>query len=393
MNRCVACGAAFFTVVTVWLASVHVSSQTATVSRGDTLVYVGTYTGAKTTSKGIYVFKLQGGQSPTLVPLGLAAETASPSFLEIDAARGLLFAVGETDEFEGKPSGIVSAFRIDRTTGRLTLINQRPSMGKAPCHLALDSTGRNLLIANYSSGNVSVLPVAADGRLGEPSDVKQHTGSSVNPQRQLGPHAHCTTLDPANRFAFVCDLGLDKVMAYRFDAAKGTLTPHEPAFATVKPGSGPRHMEFRPDGRFAYVTNEMTSTVTVFSYDPARGALSEVQTVSALPPGFQGANSGAEIAVHPSGRHLYVSNRGHNSIVLFDIDDQKGVLTYVGPLDTGGRTPRHFGIHPAAQYMGIANQASDTVQIATMDAKGRLKGSGLFVPVPSPVCVKFLPPR
>src|SRR5262245_17561780 len=306
-------------VLLALLAGVHVHTQeqaSTSLSPKDTIVYVGTYTGGKTNSQGIYAFKMQSG-STALVPLGLVAETASPSYIEIDPDRGLLFAVNETEEFEGKPTGFVSAFSIDRKTGKLTLINRQPSEGKAPCHLALDKSRRNLIVANYTSGTVTVLPVGADGRLGAPSAVVQHKGSSVNPQRQAGPHAHCTTFDPAYRLLFACDLGLDKVMAYQLDATKGTLTPHDPPSASVKPGSGPRHMDFTPDGRFAYVLNEMTSTVTAFAYDAKAGTLTERQTLSTLPASFSGSNSGAEIVVHPSGKFVYSSNRGHNSIALF----------------------------------------------------------------------------
>ena len=361
-----------------------------------TLVYVGTYTNEK--SKGIYLFRLQTdnlevSQNITLVPLGLAVETPSPSFLELDLKRRLLFAVNELSEFEGQRTGAVSAFSIDPAKGMLTLLNQRPSMGTGPCHLVLDKEGRHLLVANYGGGSVSVLPVAANGQLGAATEVIQHAGSSVHPDRQRGPHAHCVTLDSANRFAFVCDLGLDKVLVYRFDPQRGKLTPHDPAFAQLKPGCGPRHMVFRPDGRFAYVVNELTSTVTAFRYDAEAGALHELQTVSTLPEYFDGANTTAEIDIHPTGKWLYVSNRGHNSVVLFNVDPEKGTLTYVEEQGTGGFKPRHFGIEPSAQHLAIANQDSDTVLVARIDSgNGRLKPSGVFANAPTPVCVKFLPP-
>jgi 6-phosphogluconolactonase len=304
-----------------------------------------------------------------------------------------LFAVNENSEFEGKPTGSVSAFSVDGATGMLKLINQRSSMGAGPCHIVMDKSGRNVLVANYDSGNVAVLPVAADGTLGEASDFVQHAGKSVNPQRQEGPHAHCVTLDNANRFAFVCDLGLDKVMCYRFDADKGKLTPNEPASVSLKPGAGPRHMVFRPDSKFAYVINELDSTITTFAYDADKGALSELETVSTLPPYWDGKNTTAEIAVNPSGKYLYASNRGHNSVILFSIDKDKGTLTFVEEQGTGGKTPRHFGIEPSAKHLAIGNQDSDTVLVCRIDAEnGRLKPSGVFADCPSPVCVKFLPP-
>jgi len=376
------------------------TDQASTVAMNETLVYAGTYTGARSKgkSKGIYFFwlktrNLEVFQNITLVPLGLAAEAEHPSFLELDFKRRLLFAVNELNEFEGKPTGAVSAFSIDRATGKLTLLNQRASMGAGPCHLTLDKEGRRLLVANYGGGNLAVLPVGPDGRLGEAVDVVQHSGRSVHPERQKGPHAHGVTLDPANRFAFVCDLGLDKILAYRYDAQRGKLSPAEPAFAAVKAGSGPRHMVFRPDGRFAYVINELTSTVTVFRYDPEAGVLAEVETVSTLPPYFDGPNTGAEIGVHPTGKYLYVSNRGHNSVVLFSVDADQGTLTYVEEQGTGGSKPRHFGIQPSAKHLVIANQDSDTLLACRIDAgNGRLKPSGIFASAPSPVCAVFLPP-
>jgi len=356
------------------------------------LVYVGTYTGAK--SKGIYAYRMdtEDGQNPFLIPLGLAAETPNPSFLALDAKRRLLFAVNEISEFEGKPTGAVSAFSFDPATGKLTLLNQRPSMGTDPCHLLLDNEGKNLLVANYSSGSVTVLPVAPDGKLGEPTASVQHTGKSVHPDRQKGPHAHGITLSSDNAFVFVCDLGLDKVLIYRFDSAKGTLTPNDPAFAAVKPGAGPRHMVFRPDGRFAYVINELNSTVTVFAYDAKSGALKEVESVSTLPGYFDGPNTTAEIAVHSSGKYLFASNRGHNSIVLFNIDSDKGTLSWVEDQSTTGRKPRHFGMNAAGTHLAVANQDTDTVLICRADnANGRLKPAGRSTEAPSPVCVLFVP--
>jgi 6-phosphogluconolactonase len=232
------------------------------------LVYVGGY--KRGGNEGIYAYRLQAeGQNIALAPLGLMAETENPSFLALDVERNRLFAVNEVDEHEGQATGYVSAYSINPADGKLTLLNRQPSMGAAPCHIVLDATGRNVIVANYNGGNVAVLPVGEDGKLGAATSVHQHEGSSVNRGRQSGPHAHCVTFSPDQKFAFVCDLGLDKVMAYRFDAEAGTLTPHDPAFATVPPGSGPRHMAFRLDGKFAYVINEMTSTITEFAYDAA----------------------------------------------------------------------------------------------------------------------------
>ena len=361
-----------------------------------TVAYVGTYTGAQ--SKGIYLFRLltqnlEVSQNVTLEPLGLAVETNNPSFLELDPKRRLLFAVNEIGDFQGKPSGAVSAFSIDANSGKLSLINQRASLGPGPCYLVLDRTGRYLLVANYDGGSVAVLPVAADGTLGEAMDFVQHEGKSVNPDRQQGPHAHCVTLDAANRFAFVCDLGCDKVFSYHFDAEHGKLTPNDPGFVALKPGAGPRHMVFRPDGKFAYVINELDSTITTFGYDPQRGALSELQTVSTLPYYYQGPNTAAEIEVHPSGKWLYASNRGHNCVVLYSVESDSGILTYIEELRSGGKTPRHFEIEPSGKHLAIANQDSGTLLVCRIEPDtGRLKPSGVFAEAPTPVCVKFLLP-
>jgi 6-phosphogluconolactonase len=374
------------------------NSENGEISLNDTLVYIGTYTGSNSKSQGIYVYKLETKGSDTaehqaLVPLGLAAAVASPSFLDIDPQRRLLFAVNETSDFGGRPTGAVSSYSIDRGTGKLTQLSQRPSMGGGPCHLVLDKNRRHVLVANYGGGSVAVFPVGTDGVLGEATDFHQHAGKSVNPRRQEGPHAHCVTFDPAGRFLFVCDLGLDKVMIYRYDAEQGKLSANEPAFASLKPGAGPRHMAFRPDGKFAYVINELDSTITAFAYDAASGTLRELQTVSTLPPGFDGSNSTAEIAVHPSGKFVYGSNRGHDSVAVFAIDQAAGTLTYVDARSTGGKTPRNFEIGPAGEQLIAANQNSDTLLVCRIDSsKGRLEPQSELVDAPSPVCVKFLPP-
>lgn len=357
-----------------------------------TRVYVGTYTGAK--SKGIYSCQLDLATG-SLTPPELAAETASPSFLAIHPNHRFLYAVGESSSFSGKKSGAVSAFSIQPGTGRLTLLNQQPSGGGGPCHLVVDRTGQAVLVANYGGGSVAALPVQKDGRLGEATAFIQHQGSSVNTQRQEDPHAHGIYVDAANRFAFVPDLGLDRVMIYRFEADKGSLKPNEPASAPVKAGAGPRHFAFHPENRFAYVINEMQCTVTAFNYDPSRGELKEFQTVSTLPdqqavlPNF----STAEVEVHPSGKFLYGSNRGHDSIVVYSIDGTTGKLALVEHQSTRGKTPRNFGIDPTGTFLLAANQDSDTIVVFRVDpVTGRLRATGNVVEVGAPVCVTFLPP-
>jgi 6-phosphogluconolactonase len=354
-------------------------------------VYIGTYTGAK--SKGIYMAQFD----PVTGKLGaaeLAVRTTGPSFLAVHPGGRFLYAVGETSNLGGKKAGAVRAFRIDDATGRLKLLNQQSSGGEGPCHLSVDREGKCLLVANYGNGSIAALPIQADGKLAEASAVIQHQGSSVNPERQAGPHAHFITTDAADRFALACDLGLDKVLVYRLDAAKGTLLPNDPSFASVQPGLGARHLVFSPDGRFAYVISEIGATLTAFAYDPQRGALKELQTVSTLPQDFKGAKSASEIQVHPSGRFVYGSNRGHDSITVYSIDPGTGKLSWVDCQASQGKTPRHFVIDPTGQWLLAENQDSDSIVVFRLDAAtGRLSTTGQVIEVPTPVCAVFAPKR
>ncbi len=352
------------------------------------LVYVGTYTGRG--SKGIYTFELDLASGSTS-PVTLAAETVNPSFLALHPSHRFLYAVGEVGELGSMKSGAVSAFAVDPQTGKLSFLNQQPSKGANPCHLAVDNQGKYVLVANYGGGSVAVLPIQSDGRLGEATSFVQHEGKSVNPQRQEAPHAHSINLDAANRFAIVADLGLDKLLVYRFDATKGTLTPNDPPFVSVAPGAGPRHFAFHPNGRFAYVINELNSTVTAFRYDASKGILTELQTVTTLAGNFQGNNWTAEVQVHPSGKFLYGSNRGHDSIVIFGVEAD-GKLSLVGHQLTQGKFPRHFGIDPTGSYLLAANQDTDNIVLFRIDPQtGRLHPTGQVVDVPTPVCVKMTP--
>ena len=356
----------------------------------DLLVYFGTYTGAK--SKGIYVSKLDPASGALSAP-ELAAETPSPSFLAVRPKGDFLYAVNEVDSFEGKKTGSVSAFAIDRARRTLTALNQQSSMGAGPAHLDVDKQGENVLVANYGGGSVAVLPIGPDGRLKPSSSFIQHTGSSVNPDRQKGPHAHSINVDPSNQFAYVADLGLDKVLIYRFDASRGTIAPSDPPFATVEPGAGPRHVAIHPSGRFVYVINEMQCTLTAFTRDPKRGALASLQTISTLPEGqsVQSGYSTAEVMVHPSGRFLYGSNRGHDSIAAFAIDEKSGRLTHLDNTPTQGSTPRGFGIDPTGTYLLAGNQRSDSVVVFRIDARtGRLTPTGQRIEVGAPVSVVFV---
>ena len=355
-----------------------------------TLVYVGTFTDTPASSKGIYLFWLRtqdgkASQKTTLVPLGLAAETPSPAYLALDKKRHLLYCANEIN------AGTVSAFAIDPVTAKLTFLNQQSSMGSRPAHLAVDQTGRNILVANYNNGTIAVLPVATDGRLGKATCVVQDTGTSINPVRQTGPHAHCVTLSPDNRFSFVCDLGIDKVMIFKFDAKYGKLIPNDPPFAAIKPGSGPRHLVFRSDGKFAYLVSEMASTITTFAYDAKNGSLKEQQTISCLPRSFKGLNIAAEIGIVPSGKFLFTSNRGDDTVAEFAIDSKKGTLSSLGEHSTNGKTPRYIGITPSGNQLLMCNQDSDSVLLYGIDtATGEVSPSDATAHVPSPVCAVFL---
>jgi 6-phosphogluconolactonase len=352
-------------------------------------VYVGTYTGAK--SKGIYLLELD-TNTGLLTPKGLAGEAVNPSFLAVHPNKRFLYAVGEVASVGGTKGGGVSAFAIDAASGKLTLLNQHSTIGSGPCHLVVDKEGRHVLAANYGGGSVTVLPIQADGLLKEASCHIEHQGSSVNKQRQEKPHAHSINLDAASRFAFAADLGLDKVLIYRFDSGSGKLTPNDPDCAKVAAGSGPRHFTFHPSGKFAYVINEMLLTVTAFAYDSAKGELRELQTIPTTPDGVKPGYSTAEVVVHPTGKFLYGSNRGHDSIAMFSIDPSSGKLTALGTEPTRGKTPRNFNIEPSGRFLLAANQGSDTIAVFRIDASsGKLTAVGQPVEVPSPVCVKFLP--
>jgi 6-phosphogluconolactonase len=357
-------------------------------SKSKFLVYVGTYTGKG--SKGIYAYRFDPA-TDQLTSLGLAAETVNPSFLAVDPTRRFLYAVNEISQYEGRSSGGVSAFVIAAETGKLTFLNEVPSGGAGPCHVSVDKTGRYVLVANYGGGSVAVFPILKDGRLGEASAFVQHKGASINPQRQEGPHAHSIYTSPDNRFVISADLGLDEVLIYRFDAAKGTLTPNYPAFAVTSSGAGPRHFAFHPNGKFGYVIDEMMSTITAFSYQQASGALDVIQTISTLPQDFKGQSNAAEVEVHASGKYLYGSNRGHDSIAVFAINSRKGTLTPVEDVPTLGKEPRSFAIDPTGTFLFAANQNSDNiVEFRIEPANGRLTPTGKVLEVSTPVCVTFV---
>jgi 6-phosphogluconolactonase len=293
-------------------------------------------------------------------------------------------------EYAGKPGGGVSAFAIERGTGNLRLLNEQATQGADPCHLTLDRKGRTLLVANYTGGSITTLPLRSDGTLGMASDVKQHEGSSIKEQ-QKGPHAHCIILDAAERYALAADLGIDKVMIYRFDPATGKITPGKQPWAELQQGAGPRHLTLHPNGKYLYVINELDSTLTAFKYNGATGTLSLIETVSTLPSDFSGVSYCADVRVSPSGRFIYGSNRGHNSIVVFEIDQSSGKLTPLEHVSTEGKWPRNFNIDPGGRFLLVANQHTDNVVTFSIDGRsGRLKPTGQVTEIPVPVCLKFL---
>jgi len=345
-------------------------------------VYVGTYTNGA--SKGIYTFRFNSSTGKAGSP-SLAGESSNPAFLAVHPNVRFVYTANEN------PNGSVSAFSIDRAGGALTLLNSVSSHGSGPCHIAVDRAGKWLFAANYNSGSVAVLPIGSDGKLGEASSFVQHSGSRVNRERQEGPHAHEVVVSADNRFVLVPDLGADRVVIYRFDAAKGTLTPSTPAFVKAALGAGPRHLAFSPDGKFVYVVNELAASINVFRFD--NGNMNALQTISTLPADFAGVKSGAEIAVHPNGKFLYASNRGHDSIAIFRIDPRKGTLSAAGHVPTQGKTPRNFAIDPAGQYLLAANQDSGTVVIFRIDPKtGGLTANGTTLQIPAPVSLVFASP-
>jgi 6-phosphogluconolactonase len=355
------------------------------------LVYIGTYTSGKSKSEGIYIYKLN-LDSGALKPYKTVKNVVEPSFLAIDKSKKYLYAVNETVEYEGAKSGAVSAFAINQTTGDLKFLNKQPSLGGAPCHVSTSANGKFVLVANYVGGNIAVFPVQKDGKLGASIDLEQHSGSGVNLERQEAAHAHSINLDKNNRYAIACDLGIDKIMVYQFDEQTGKLKSNKQPFFQSKAGAGPRHFAFHPNGKTAFVVNELDSTITVFSYDDSQGTLKEVQTVPTLPADFSGANTCADIHVAPNGKFLYGSNRGHDSIVSYRINEKTGELELIEHTMTGGKTPRNFAIDPTGKLLLAANQNSDSIVVFRIDEKsGKLSRTENAAKVPSPVCLKLIP--
>ncbi len=357
------------------------------MSRDTTRVYLGTYT--RKGSEGIYVADFDASTGELSEPrLAVAAE--SPSFLALHPSGQFLFAVGEAATFGDSKSGAVSAFHVEPRTGELALVNSVASGGRGPCFIEADPSGKAVLVANYGGGSVASFRVRENGVLEEAATVVQHEGSGPDPKRQTGPRAHSIRVDPTGRYALAADLGIDRVLVYRLNPADATLAAHDPAGAATPPGVGPRHLAWHPRGRWAYVANEMGGSVSQFVWDADAGTLRLAGTVSTLPEAYDGRRSCAEVATHPGGRFVYVSNRGHDSLAVLAVDETTGALTPRGHVPTGGQEPRHFAIDPTGRWLIAAHQNSDSLVVFRIDPDtGTPAETGVRRSLSMPVCVRF----
>jgi 6-phosphogluconolactonase len=352
----------------------------------ESLVFVGTYTETEgSQSEGIYVYRMD-GSSGKLTFERVVKGILNPSFLAIHPRQGFLYAVNEVQNYGGQPGGGVSAFSIH--SDKVNSLNEQFSQGSDPCYVSVEGTGRFALVANYTSGSIAMFPIQPDGKLGPASDVIQHAGSSIHPERQTGPHAHCILPDPANRFAIAVDLGSNKLILYQIDFDNGKL--HKHAEVDVQAGAGPRHLTFHPNGQFAYLINELNATVIGYRYDSESGIFQELQTVPALLQDFKGENLCADIHISPDGKYLYASNRGHDSIVCFLINENTGKLIYRNHILTEGREPRNFAIDPSGAFLLVANQKTNNIVTFRIGPEsGQLLTTGNEVEVSMPVCLRF----
>lgn len=351
------------------------------------LLYVGTYTD-DIRREGIYLVQMN-RRSGELKQVGSVDASANPSFLAIHPNGGVLYAVNEVEKYNGRASGAVRAFAIAPATGALTSLGEQPSEGGAPCFVSVDRSGRVVMVANYVGGNVALFPIEADGTLGKATSVVTHTGSGPNADRQSVPHAHCIVADPSNRFALAADLGADRVFVYGLDL-DGKVLRHIPGDdAVMRAGAGPRHIAFHPTLPLVFVANELDSTVATLRFDAERGMLSPIAAHSTVPPAWTGANYPADIHVAPSGRTLYVSNRGHNSIAVFSVA-ATGALTLDQVVSTAGDWPRNFSLDPTGQWLLVANQKSNSIVVFAREPEnGRLTPTHQQIALPSPVCLRF----
>lgn len=360
----------------------NVSASAADGSRSKYFIYIGTY------GKGVHAFRYE-AKSVTIEPIGLAGEVINPSWITADRSFKFLYAVSE---LEGNAQGGVASFGIDRKTGKLNPLNHISSEGVAPCYAAVDATGKTLVVANYTSGGVSAFPIEQNGSLGKLGSLMTAEGSSINKDRQEGPHAHEAVISRDNQRVYVPDLGLDKIRIYRLEAAAGKLMPNDPAFVQVEAGHGPRHIIFDGKGGYAYVINELKPLVSVFAHDASTGNLKLIQTVQTIPADFTKENTGAEIRLDHAGRFLYTSNRGNDSLQVFAIDPASGKLQQVQNISTEGQEPRGFALDPTGHLLFVGNQNSNNLVVFKVDSQtGKLTPTGQKLDVPSPVDVLFVP--
>jgi len=372
------------TMRTLTSAAVFSAAMTGATAQPLT-IYIGTNTPKTGPSKGIYRTALDPDTGQLAEPV-LAAEAKNPSFLEVHPTGRFLYAVSESS-----PAGSVSAYAIEAPSGNLRLLNQQSTGGAGPCHVNTDHAGNCVFVANYNSGSIAAFPIQPDGSLGERGAFIQHEGSSAHAKRQKDPHAHSVNPSPDDRFVFAADLGIDRIMIYRLDAARAALTPNDPPCATLKPGAGPRHLVFHPGGQFVYVLNEINNTITAFAYDAASGALKEIQTVSSLPESFAGETTAAEIRVHPNGKFLYASNRGHDSVAVYGVDPASGALRLIEHETAGIKTPRNFNLDPSGRFCLVANQGADSVVVFRIAPEtGALTPTEQRINIGKPVCIRFL---
>ena len=362
------------------------------------LVYVGTYTDPilfgtgqvlKGKGEGIYLFEME-IESVAARLIWKKTGVTNPSFLDLSPSRCFLYAVNELKEYEGAKTGTISAFALDAEGRAPSLLNRKPTAGTDPCHVAVDPSGKYAVVTNYMSGSVCVFPLLADGSLGDASDFHQHRGSSVNPARQSGPHAHSAVFDHDNAHVFVSDLGTDELVVYGWDRGRGKLERQDDRCYKAEPGSGPRHLVLHPHASFAYLVNELDSTVGALSWDADHSSFKKIQTISTLPSDYTGTSSCADLHVSPSGNFLYASNRGHDSIVAFRIGSGTGKLETLGHFHSGGRTPRSFDIDPRGRILLVANQDTDNIVVFRIDRdRGTIQATGEEIKVPTPVCVRI----
>jgi len=361
--------------------------MTASVVADQQRLFIGTYTEGSN-SQGIYTCRFD-GDSGQLGEPDLAAVTVNPSFLTLHPTQPLLYCVNEVDDFEGSAQGAVSAFELDLDTGRLSFVNQQPSLGGAPCHLVVDNTGKFVLVANYLGGNAIVLPVATSGRLAAASCQVQLEGSGPDAARQQAPHAHSVNLSRDNRTAYVADLGTDRIWTYEFNPQQGLLANSSPAYAVGAPGGGPRHLAIHPSGLLAWSNNEMTATVMTFERNPANGVLRLSDEASTLPADYSGRRSTSECLVHPNGKFVYVGNRGHDSIAVFAVHTN-GQLKRLQIQNTLGKEPRNFFVMPDGRWLLAANQNSNSIVVFRIEPDGTLYASDSMIHVESPVCIRSI---